>query len=124
MLILSLNACKKNATKVYPNLIGTWIISPHAEPCTDLVFELRSNGKADFHYSIMGETTDYNGKAKMNGDDLYIKGDRVFKIIEIKDTVGNKWNWVTFCGYDDTAGDSLTFDKILTTDWCVLYHFI
>lgn len=124
VLTLGLQACKKDASDLYPELIGTWKIPPNPEPCTGLVFELHGNGKAVYHYSSMGETTDHSGKSTMNGDDLYIKGDRIFKIIEIKDTVGKKWNWITYCGYDETAGDSLTFDKILITDWYVLYHFI
>lgn len=72
----------------------------------------------------MGETTHYSGKTKMNNGDLFIDGNRVFTIIDIKDTLGNKWNWITYCGYNDAAEDSLKFDKILTTDRCILYHFI
>ncbi|MCJ8288238.1 MAG: hypothetical protein HRT58_02820 [Crocinitomicaceae bacterium] len=104
--LLLFSSCKKNAVEIYPELVGTWIRADWCQTesfdSASLVVEDEGKGKYNCYEYITGGYT-YSGKVKVKNDELYVDGDWVFKIIEVKDTVGylyNPYPWTSLCTQD------------------------
>lgn len=117
------SSCKRKAVKVYPQLAGTW---NYAHWCqvdgsntAVLVINSEGSGKYTFGDYITGGYT-YEGKAKIKNDELYVDGNGVFGITEVKDTVGYIYNPgpSTWCSPDSILVSGL----IRTNGGWILYR--
>lgn len=108
-------SCSKNAINVYPQLEGSWSLAHWCQLDNSNTAYLVINAQGDGEYTYNDYITGgykYSGKVRIKNDDLFMEGNTVFNILEIKDTVGYIHNpgQPTWC-----SPDSILVSAILRT---------
>ncbi len=89
LTLITISACKKDATKVYPELVGHW--SPFNVTCIDPMtsssyLRVEHNGKGVYSSGGYSDET-FEGKVKVRKNKLFVKGEYIGKILYVNDKV-------------------------------------
>ncbi len=127
ILVTLCSSCKKNALKTYPRLVGTWY---RAKWCVVESYGLTKltidqNGKGTYYSSFNDiSETNYSGKVKTKGNELYVDGNFVMTIFELKDTVGyiyNPGSFTSLCNYDSIHVSAVLRGRLYKGSYAIFY---
>ena len=126
ILALVSGSCKKNAIEVFPKLAGQWESSLSCwDPCDQAYLKIDNEGNGIYQSSsdMLGQSTRYDGKVKLNGDNvLFVDGNKFYEIYEVKDTIGY-YVLGSDCYCYAVDMDSVQFTKIMKTSNGLRYQF-
>ncbi len=125
-LALIFTNCKKNAIDVFPKLEGSWYSELSCwDPCdgASLVIDSEGNGTYQTSTDMLGQSTRYDGKIKLNRNNkLFVDGNEFYEIYEVKDTSGY-YVIGEDCYCFSSEMDSVQFTRIMKTSNGLRYIF-